>query len=140
MKYDDEYYHINIKLAEEHIPYKNVRIVINDPENDIFKLYTHPHMDITKSNSQYVITGSSPSNNLIEFEIVSKNIKYGYKNYEENILEKTESANNYYDLGYSDIYYLKLLVASFNFWFCINITFYLFLKRKRRRLCCTRVS
>ena len=130
VEYDDEYYHINIKLTEEHITYKNVRIVINDPENDIFKLYTHPHMDITKSNSKYVITGSSPSNNLIEFEIVSKNIKYGYKSYEENILETTESANNYYDLGYSIFTILNYILLVLTFGFALILLFIYYLKGK----------
>ena len=114
VQYDGKYYHMNIKLADDHIPYKNVRIIINDPTNDLVKLYTHPPMDIQKNKDKYIITGSSPSDNLIEFEIVSKNIGYGVQSNTENILEKTINANNNYNTAYSIltvIYYLYFLLS-----------------------------
>jgi uncharacterized membrane protein len=132
VNYDDEYFHLNFKLADEHIPYENVRIIIDDPEGDIVKLYTHPPMQITQNNNQYIVSGSSPSNTLLEFEIVSKNISYGHNRYVDNILEKTVNANNNYSLLYSIFSFLNYLLSALTLGFAIILMLIYYLRGKEK--------
>ena len=55
VQYDDKFYHMNIMLADDHIPYENVEIKIHDPNDDIIKIFTHTPMDIEKINSYYIL-------------------------------------------------------------------------------------
>jgi len=132
VEYDDNFFHINLRLADEHIPYQNIRIIIDDPDDDITYLFTHPHMYTEKENGKYIITGSSPKDSLIEIEFVSKNIDYGYKNYEENVLEKTINANDDYDSKYNIFSFLNviLLVLTFGFALILFLIYYILGREK----------
>ena len=51
---DTEYCHLNLKLADEHLPYNKVIITIHDPQGYVSQLFEHSLMDVKKR----VICGS----------------------------------------------------------------------------------
>jgi len=69
---DQELCHWNLKLADEHLPYKQVSVNIHDPNNLIVQLFIHPKMDFSKVGDGWIITGSSPRNALLEVEMLLK--------------------------------------------------------------------
>lgn len=69
---DQELCHWNLKLADEHLPYKQVSVNIHDPDNLIVQLFIHPKMDFSKVGDCWIITGSSPRNELLEVEMLLK--------------------------------------------------------------------
>lgn len=104
VEYDEEAAHINLMLASDHIPYSNVRIVLDS--DMITKVFTHPPgYDIKNEDGKIVITGNSPENQMIEVEMLlspeAADMIPGYKEYVSGVIEKTESANSGYELGFT---------------------------------------
>ncbi len=92
---DDNNMHINLKLADKHIFYKNVFIKINDSRKIIEKIYPHlPRFSLTKFDNTYIINGYAPTNSIVEVEFLLKpsNIN-GFFRYVKNVKYKTEKAN-----------------------------------------------
>ena len=69
---DQELCHWNLKLADEHLPYKRVTICIHDPDNLTVQFFTRPEMNFNKVGDSWIITGSSPRNGLLEVEMLLK--------------------------------------------------------------------
>ncbi|TRO56191.1 DUF2207 domain-containing protein, partial [Candidatus Bathyarchaeota archaeon] len=62
LEYDNEYAHFNLKLASDHIPYKNVRVEIENV-GYIEKVYPHPPtLRQTTDKNWLIFTGSSAEN------------------------------------------------------------------------------
>ncbi|WP_292459963.1 DUF2207 domain-containing protein [Methanothermococcus sp.] len=100
IEYDNTISHLNLKLADEHFPYKKVNIHVVDKNNNILNLFVHPvGFKVSKTEDGYIITGHSPKNGLIELEMLLKPESVaGYYNYVDNVKEKTLSANSRYFL------------------------------------------
>jgi uncharacterized membrane protein len=101
---DKDIAHLNLKLADQHIPYRNVKIVLKDSGN-IEKVYPHPpSMKVSKNNNDVVITGSSGNNQLLEVELLlekeSINSLDGFVLEVENVRGKTVDANRVLILQY----------------------------------------
>ncbi len=92
---DNKNLHLNLKLADQHIPYPKVDIKIIDNQNLIEKIYPHlPDFDIVKMGSVYLIEGKAPLNGLVEVEFLLKPADItGFKRFIPDILKKTEEAN-----------------------------------------------
>jgi uncharacterized membrane protein len=111
---DGSYDHLNIMFAWEHIPYSNVRIVLEDADK-ITAVYPHPpSLQITKSGSDYVITGSSAENELLEVEMLATSANSPWRSWgiifqESNTKALTESANQSYSIQYWTAYTINLL-------------------------------
>ncbi|MBN2733929.1 MAG: DUF2207 domain-containing protein [Methanomicrobiaceae archaeon] len=103
VEYDNDAVHINLKFADEHIPYNNVKItLISDKITDVF---SHPSSyEIQKEDDRVILTGHSPENEIIEAEFLMKpeasKTLFGYKKYTEDILSRTKSANEGYLFGF----------------------------------------
>ncbi|OMH40069.1 DUF2207 family protein [Desulfurobacterium indicum] len=70
---DGKFSHINIKLADVHVYYSKVKIFLKDPKHLIERLYVHmPHFSVKKLDNGYFIKGKSPSDSLVELEMVLK--------------------------------------------------------------------
>ncbi len=99
---DGKFDHFNIKLADEHVPYDKVRILVRDPKHLIVKLI--PHFEgcrVEKTEDGYVITGSSPENGLIEIEAILKHDKLtGYYVRVDDVMKRTLEANRM-EMGFS---------------------------------------
>jgi uncharacterized membrane protein len=100
IEYDNTVSHLNLKLADEHFPYKKVNIHVVDKNDNILNLFVHPvGFKVSKTGDEYIITGHSPENGLIELEMLLKpESVVGHYNYVDNVKEKTLSANNRYFL------------------------------------------
>lgn len=99
---DDSICRLNLVLADEHIPYRKVEIIM--PDTGIVKVFPHPpDFDVSKSSERFVISGKSPENGLIEVEMLMKTaeeIKFFTKL--KGVEGKTVSFNSWY----SNIYLL----------------------------------
>ena len=68
---DDSICRLNLMLADEHIPYRKVEIIM--PDTGIVKVFPHPpDFGVSKSSGRFVISGKSPENGLIEVEMLMK--------------------------------------------------------------------
>ncbi|WP_456393001.1 DUF2207 family protein [Persephonella sp.] len=92
---DEDLMHINLKLADRHIPYTDVKIEIIDPEKKIVKIFPHlTDFSIHRTDTGYLITGKSPEDKLIEVEmIVQKYPLEGFINHVEGVYQRALQAN-----------------------------------------------
>ncbi len=70
LEYDDEFSHLNLKLASDHIPYKKVRVAFENP-GYIVKSFPHPPTLKKSSDKNLIVfTGESAEDELLEFEFL----------------------------------------------------------------------
>ncbi len=69
---DNSFDYLNLKLADEHFPYRSVEIIINDPQQEIVNISRHFEGEIERKGDQYIIKTSSPKNELIELSFLLK--------------------------------------------------------------------
>ena len=67
---DSQYARLMLKFADKHMPYKHVRINIEDPEERISQLSTHFNAKVEKTSQGYVVTTSSWKNELLELDFL----------------------------------------------------------------------
>ncbi len=96
---DGKYDHVNLKLADRHVPYRHVKIVVEDPHNAVVRLYPHlPSFNVRKVGGSWTIEGVAPQDSLVEVEMVLKHgaVKGATVSFGGNVLEVTESENSKY--------------------------------------------
>ena len=96
---DEDVAHLNLKLAERHIPYRNVEIVFKDADY-IEKVYPHPpHLKVSKNGPNIIITGSSQRNQLLEVELLMEReaveMIEGFPSGVDNVRQRTVDANRW---------------------------------------------
>lgn len=111
---DDNLCHMNFKFADEHIPYRNVKIVLKDPDNYIVKVFPHPpDFKTSISDGGWIISGKSPKNGLVEVEMLLKpGLSGGFVARLDNIEEKTVNANSPYSNNYFLLSGLKYILIA----------------------------
>ncbi|CAB3288527.1 conserved membrane protein of unknown function [Methanocaldococcus lauensis] len=111
---DNKVCHINLLLADEHLPYKNVKINIIDENKSILNLFVYPSTyNVYKTSFGYTIEGSSPKDEPIEVEFLLKPYSVnGFLNYIEGVKEKTISAYNRYLMIYNISLVIKYLLIA----------------------------
>ncbi|HDN50955.1 MAG TPA: DUF2207 domain-containing protein, partial [Thermoplasmatales archaeon] len=114
---DGRHYHMNIQLARSHIPYHHVTMIVDNSSGAIVALYTHPPMDIRREGTQYVISGKSRRNGLLELEMVLSSFSPKFSYHEEGILEKTVDTNTAYRTRYEVVDFLAALFKTLAFCF-----------------------
>ncbi|HUV79647.1 MAG TPA: DUF2207 domain-containing protein [Candidatus Bathyarchaeia archaeon] len=121
LEWDDEYVHVNLKLAHEHLPYKQLTIAIHDPNGFVTRLFTHPPMEVRKDGSIWVITGESPKDTLLELEMLLKpEIVDGMDGFSREVSDvegETRSANLRYYILYSFFSALRSILTALIFLF-----------------------
>ena len=95
---DNKVYHIDLKLADEHLYYKNVKINVVADNKILQNLFVYPStFKVHKTFFGYVIEGSSPKNEPIRIEMLLKPYSVaGFVKYTDNVEENTISAYNSY--------------------------------------------
>lgn len=97
LEYDEEYAHMNLKLADEHTPYKAVTIAIHDPDGLVRRIFPHTPMETRQEGEVWLLTGSSKEDELLEVEILFSpevlNMMEGFPVFVADIEDKTVSAN-----------------------------------------------
>jgi len=95
---DGKTYHLNFKIADYHVPYKEVTLKILDPKRIIEKVYPHFTVSsIEKRQGEIEIKGTSSANELLEVEFLLKenpNSPFLVKE-NLNVKEKTERLNRF---------------------------------------------
>jgi uncharacterized membrane protein len=118
---DAEYCHVNLKLADEHLPYKQLTIAIHDPNDAIVQLFSHPPMDARVDGDGWIMTGESPKDTLLEIEMLLKpeivDVIDGFPREVVDIEGKTQSANLRYSLSYRFFSALKYILIALIFLF-----------------------
>ncbi len=114
---DKEYCHLNLMLADEHMPYNKVAIAVHDSEGIISQLFIHSLMDIRKEGDAWIITGNSPKDALLEIEMllsptISERIE-GFPKQVPDVKDKTLSANSKYSIFSRLNQALKVMVFLF---------------------------
>ena len=70
IEYDEEWAHLNLKLVDEHVPFRDVRITLPFA-GDIEEVYTHPPtLNIERTAEAIVITGSASQNDALNVEMI----------------------------------------------------------------------
>jgi uncharacterized membrane protein len=127
---DQEFCHWNLRLADEHLPYRKFTITIHDPDSLMVSLYPHPKMEYRREGDAWIITGSSPKNDLLEVEMLLKpeasNRIPGFPHQVSNVGAKTLSAQS---SGPDVLPFLQWLLVLFPF--LIALIYYRFGKEKR---------
>ncbi len=110
---DGRFDHVNLKLADKHVPYDRVRIEVIDPNGDVIRLYPHFDCKIIRKGNTWILEGSSPSNSLVEVEMVLKHgsVK-GFLIRTEDVLGKTESANFWYSLTSTTLKTMRYTITA----------------------------
>ncbi|MCU0638202.1 MAG: DUF2207 domain-containing protein [Methanothrix sp.] len=111
---DREFCHWNLRLADTHLPYRQAAIHIHDPEGLLVSLFPHPEMEYSRQGDAWVVTGSSPRDEVIEMEMLlrpeaSSHID-GFLRQVPDVRGKTLSAQ---DSGFSPLPIIQTLVLIF---------------------------
>ncbi|MCX6677193.1 MAG: DUF2207 domain-containing protein [Methanothrix sp.] len=127
---DQEFCHWNLRLADDHLPYRKVTIYIHDPDNLLVSLFPHPKMDYRRVGDAWVITGSSPKDKMIELEMLlrpeaSRHID-GFPRQVSDVKGKTLSAQG---SDYNMLLPLQALILLFPF--ALLAVYYRFGREKR---------
>ncbi len=130
---DQNYIHLNIKLADKHIPYEKVKIKIDDPYSYIFKLYPHmPDYKILKLSDGWLIESKVKRDGLIELEMLmlKTKIKGFYQNH-PNVYKTTEESNTD-KIGVFFSIFEKLLTISVGLFPVFLLIFYKFFSEEKK--------
>ncbi len=97
LEIDDEFIHLNMMLADSHVYYENVNIVIED-NGWINSVYIHPPtLKESKNRNAWVFSGESPANEILEFELLYDSLYAdrinGFYTSVNNVGELTNAAN-----------------------------------------------
>jgi uncharacterized membrane protein len=112
---NSEYAHLNLMLADEHVPYRFVKIELNGFKP--YKLFVHiPELEVKSYADNVLITGSVPGNTLLEVELVFPKSNIGSASYipltVDDMLSRVDKANANYYYSYSALRILYYAVAA----------------------------
>ncbi len=104
IEYDDTVCHLNLKLADEHITYKKVNIIIEGADN-IVRIYAHPpSLSVTRRENKIIFQGSIEKNKLLEIEMLLRrdvlNILDGFPKRFDDVSAQTIQTNDIYLFQY----------------------------------------
>ena len=104
VEHDGQWAHLNLKLVDEHIPYRNLRITLPFA-GDIEEVYTHPPtLEVERTTEAVVITGSASQDDALNVELVldpafTEKIG-GFATYVPDVRQKAADANRWAPLLY----------------------------------------
>ena len=104
VEYDNQWAHLNLKLVDEHVPYRDLRITLPFA-GDIEEVYTHPPtLDVERTADAVVITGSASQDDALNVEMVldpafTKKVG-GFGTFVPDVRQKAADANRWPPLLY----------------------------------------
>lgn len=112
LEYDEEHVHLNLMLANDHIPYEKIRVAFENP-GYITNYYPHPPtLRKSTDKNMIVFTGSSAEDELLEFEFLmtpdALNSLQGIQREVDDVKQLTVDANRRLSAEY--------IIASGLFW------------------------
>jgi len=70
VEYDREWAHLNLKLLDEHVPFRDIRVTLPFA-GMIEEVYTHPPtLAVERTGEAVVITGNAPENDAMNIEMI----------------------------------------------------------------------
>lgn len=129
---DASYSHLNLKLADEHLPYRQVTVTLHDPQSNLVQVYAHPPMNVAKEGQSWAIRGESPENTLLEVEVLARPTAFdymgGFQRNAVDVVGETTSANSgYYAIYAISSYFLEIMrLLMLLFPLAIGLLYYLF--------------
>ncbi|NLA38924.1 MAG: DUF2207 domain-containing protein, partial [Methanomicrobiales archaeon] len=118
VEYDEEWAHLNLKLASEHVPYRDLRITLPFA-GVIEEVYTHPPtLEIERTAEDVVITGSASQDDALNVELIldpafMKEID-GFPEHVSGVRQKAADANRWPHILYGAagvLYGLSILLV-----------------------------
>lgn len=86
--------HVNLKLADEHVPYPRVLLTVYDPEQKVVELCPHfPYYSLKRSGDVYLIEGYAPAGALLGVELLLKGEVNGFLREYPSLLSSFRQAN-----------------------------------------------
>jgi uncharacterized membrane protein len=97
IEYDADWAHLNLKLVDQHVPYRNMRFTLPFADQ-IETVYTHPPtLQVERTDSSVVITGSVPQDDALNVEmILNRSFMQaidGFPTYVEGVQQEAANAN-----------------------------------------------
>jgi len=104
IEYDEDQCHLNLKLADEHIAYRNVGIVVKNAEY-VFRIFPHPiSLEKTEQEDEILFRGSIGEDELLELEmLLSRDVLGlidGFPSSYDDVSGPTFRANFLYSIQY----------------------------------------
>lgn len=92
---EKQFYHLNFKLSDWHVPYTRVVIEIDPKETEVKEVFPHmKEFSVKRVGRKVVIEGSSPENSLVEVELLTLPFRTsGFPQKFWNVKEITEREN-----------------------------------------------
>ncbi|ABN58385.1 MULTISPECIES: DUF2207 domain-containing protein [Methanoculleus] len=70
IEYDEEWAHLNLKLVDEHVSFRNLRVTLPFA-GQIEEVYTHPPtLEVERTAESVVVTGAAPQDDALNIEMV----------------------------------------------------------------------
>jgi len=101
LEYDQTDAHLNLRLVDRHIPYRNLTITV--PARFVEKVFPHPpSLRVSRSEDRYVITGSVVADEGLGIEMLLSGEGLssipGFPVYTEDVRGRTKAANPWYNI------------------------------------------
>ena len=72
LEVDEKHCHWNLRLADEHLPYRHFTIAVHDPSNLVERLFPYPSTQVRREADAWIMEGFSPKDGLLEVEMLLK--------------------------------------------------------------------
>ncbi|NMA10113.1 MAG: DUF2207 domain-containing protein, partial [Methanomicrobiales archaeon] len=70
IEYDEEWAHLNLKLVDEHVPFRSLRVTLPFA-GQIEEVYTHPPtLEVERTTESVIITGAAPQDDALNIEMI----------------------------------------------------------------------
>ena len=105
VEYDEEWAHLNLKLVDEHVSYRDLRITLPFA-GDIEEVYTHPPtLAVERTAEGVVITGSAPQDDALNVELIldpafTEKVG-GFGEFVPDVRQQTADANHWSPILYA---------------------------------------
>jgi uncharacterized membrane protein len=118
VEYDDSVAHLNIRLVDEHIPYRD--LTIRYPSRYVREVYPHPAtLNVERTEQEIIITGHLAGDEKLGIELIlekdAMNELQGFPSFVENVEGETRAANPWYAALPSQasllLYYLSIIAV-----------------------------
>jgi len=115
IEHDDEWAHLNLKLVDEHIPFRSLRVTLPFA-GEIEDVYTHPPtLAIERTAESIIITGVAPQDDALNVEVIldlafMDGIE-GFPEYVPDVRQQAADANRWPSLLYAAAVILHALAT-----------------------------
>ncbi|MDD1654724.1 MAG: DUF2207 domain-containing protein, partial [Methanomicrobiales archaeon] len=130
IEYDPESSHLNLRLADAHVPYRIVSLTF--PSDGVKKVYPYPpFLSAVRQDSTYQITGTAGSDEVLGYEIVATRAYTdgirGFPNAVADVQGQTAWASWIWSIPY----YIGVLLLGLGMLLALGIPFLLYLVWRR---------